>query len=77
MMTIEKRKKFNRIKLVLVEKEKSSQWLATELGLSATAVSKWCTNRNQPTVQTLFKIAELLQVEVSQLLVTSTDDQSF
>jgi|HubBroStandDraft_2_1064218.scaffolds.fasta_scaffold30762_3 putative transcriptional regulator len=74
-MTKDQKKKFNRIKLVLVEQEKSSSWLAAELRVSATAVSKWCTNRNQPTVETLFKIAELLRVEVSQLLVANSEDQ--
>ena len=64
------RKKYNRIKIVLLEQEKSNLWLANELGVSATAVSKWCTNRNQPTVETLFKIAEVLEVEVCELLVS-------
>ncbi len=62
-------KKYNRIKIVLLEKEKTNIWLAEKLGVSTTAVSKWCTNRNQPTVETLFKIAEVLGVEVGELLV--------
>jgi len=64
-----KKKRFNRIKIVLLENEKSNIWLAEELGVSRTTVSKWCTNDNQPTVETLFKIAEVLGVEVSELLV--------
>jgi putative transcriptional regulator len=64
------KKKFNRIKIVLLEKEKTNIWLAEKLGVSATAVSKWCTNRNQPTVETLFKIADVLEVDVTELLVT-------
>lgn len=63
------RKKYNRIKIVLLEKEKTNIWLAEKLGVSSTAVSKWCTNRNQPTVETLFKIAEILNVGVCELLV--------
>ncbi|MCO5239992.1 MAG: helix-turn-helix domain-containing protein [Chitinophagaceae bacterium] len=63
------RKKYNRIKIALLEKEKTNIWLAEKLGVSTTAVSKWCTNRNQPTVETLFKIAEVLEVDVSELLV--------
>lgn len=62
-------KKYNRIKIVLLEKEKTNIWLAEKLEVSTTAVSKWCTNRNQPTVETLFKIAEVLGVEVCELLV--------
>lgn len=64
------KKRYNRIKIVLLENEKSNIWLAEELGVSRTTVSKWCTNDNQPTVETLFKIAEVLGVEVSELLVT-------
>ena len=65
------RKKYNRIKIVLLEHEKTNIWLAEKLGVSATAVSKWCTNRNQPTVETLFKIADVLDVDVSDLLVSN------
>jgi Predicted transcriptional regulators len=65
-----KRKRFNRIKIVLLENEKTNMWLAEQLGVSKTTVSKWCTNDNQPTVETLFKIAEALHVEVCELLVT-------
>lgn len=64
------KKRYNRIKIVLLENEKTNIWLAEELGVSRTTVSKWCTNDNQPTVETLFKIAEVLGVEVCELLVT-------
>ena len=64
------RKKFNRIKIVLLEQDKSNIWLAEKMGVSTTAVSKWCTNRNQPTVETLFEIAEVLGVDVCELLAT-------
>ena len=63
------KKRFNRIKIVLIEKEKTNIWLAEKVGVSRAAVSKWCTNDNQPTVETLFKIAEALGVEVCELLV--------
>lgn len=65
----DQRRKYNRIKIVLLEKEKTNIWLAEQLGVSATAVSKWCTNRNQPTVETLFKIAEIVNVGVCELLI--------
>ena len=64
------KKRYNRIKIVLLEKEKTNLWLAEKLKVSKTTVSKWCTNDNQPTVETLFKIADALGVEVSELLVT-------
>ena len=64
------KRRFNRIKIVLIEKEKTNIWLAEKLGVSKAAVSKWCTNDNQPTVENLFKIADLLDVNVCELLVT-------
>lgn len=64
------KRKYNRIKIVLLEKEKTNIWLAEKLEVSTTAVSKWCTNRNQPTVETLFRISEALNVSVCELLVS-------
>jgi transcriptional regulator with XRE-family HTH domain len=65
-----KRKRYNRIKLVLYEKEKANKWLAEKLGVKSETVSKWCTNVNQPSIVTLFRIAEVLEVGVCDLLVT-------
>ena len=56
--------KINRLKVVLVEKEKSGKWLADQLGKSTCTVSKWCSNTTQPDLQTLDKIAKLLSVDV-------------
>lgn len=58
----------NRIKLALVEKKRTNKWLAEELGVNQTTVSKWCTNTSQPDLYTLTKIAKLLEVNVSHLL---------
>ena len=60
--------KINRLKVVLVEKEKSGMWLADQLGKSTCTVSKWCSNTTQPDLQTLDKIAKLLDVNVKELL---------
>lgn len=60
--------KINRLKVVLVEKEKSGKWLADQLGKSTCTVSKWCSNTTQPNLQTLDKIAKLLDVNVKELL---------
>ena len=60
--------KINRLKVVLVEKEKSGKWLADQLGKSTCTVSKWCSNTTQPDLQTLDKIAKLLDVNVKKLL---------
>lgn len=58
----------NRIKVVLVDKKRTNKWLAEQLGCSPTTVSKWCTNVSQPPMDTFVKIAELLEVNISELL---------
>jgi putative transcriptional regulator len=67
---LSQKKRYNRIKLVLYEKEKSNKWLAEKLKVKSETVSKWCTNVNQPTIATLFRIAEVLGVAVCELLVS-------
>lgn len=64
--------KINRLKVVLVDKEKSGKWLADQLGKSTCTVSKWCSNTTQPDLQTLTKIAQLLNVDTRDLLAPST-----
>ena len=61
--------KINRLKVVLVEKEKSGKWLADQLGKDPATVSKWCTNYSQPSLETLVQVAEALDVDVSSLIV--------
>ena len=63
-------KDINRIKVVLAEKKRTNKWLAEQLGKDPATVSKWCTNSCQPTLETLMKIANLLEVEVAQLIRT-------
>lgn len=58
----------NRLKVVLVEKQRTSKWLAEQLGVSTVTVSKWCTNMHQPDLQTLAKIADLLGWEKRELI---------
>lgn len=60
--------KYNRIKIVLIEKEKTSKWLAEALGKDKSTVSRWCTNDMQPSIETLFEIAKVLEVEARELL---------
>jgi putative transcriptional regulator len=66
-----KKKIFNRIKIVLVEKAKTNLWLSGKLGVDKSTVSKWCTNDQQPTMETLFNIAAALDVDVRELLVST------
>jgi len=62
---------YNRIKAVIAEQGKTNNWLAEQLGMNRTTVSKWCRNDMQPRVETLFEIARVLDVEVCELLVST------
>lgn len=61
--------KINRIKAVLAEQNRTSKWLAEQLGRDQATVSKWCTNTYQPSLEMLVKIAEHLNVDVRDLIV--------
>ena len=58
----------NQIKIVLVKKKRTNKWLSEQLEVNPTTVSKWCTNTTQPDLHTLKKIADLLEVNVRDLL---------
>lgn len=59
----------NHIKVVLVEKKRTNKWLAEQMGVKPSTVSKWCTNSSQPDIASLLKIADLLEVDIKELLV--------
>lgn len=59
----------NRIKLVLVEKKRTNKWLSEQMGVNPSTVSKWCTNSSQPDLASLLKIADLLGVDIKELIV--------
>lgn len=63
------KKAINRLKAVLADKGKTNRWLALELGKNETTISRWCTNEVQPSLETLYKVAEILDVETEDLLV--------
>lgn len=58
----------NKIKVVLAEKNKSNKWLSDQLGISPTTVSKWVTNTCQPPIETFMRIAQLLNVNLDDLV---------
>ena len=58
----------NRIKVMLVEKNRTSKWLAKEMGRDPATISKWCTNTAQPSLPQLMQIARLLEVDVRELI---------
>lgn len=61
-------KPINRIKVVLVEKNKTGKWLAKQLGKDPATISRWCSNSIQPSIDTLDKVADLLGVDRRELL---------
>ena len=61
-------KNINRIKVVLAEKNLPNKGLVEQLGVSPTTVSKWVTNTSQPAMETFMKIAQLLKVDINELL---------
>lgn len=62
-------KDINRIKVVLVEQKKTGKWLAEQLGKDPSTVSKWCSNKMQPSLEILVNIAKILDVDARELIV--------
>lgn len=58
----------NRLKVVLAEKKITNKWLVEQLGKDQGVVSKWCTNTCQLDLVNLMKIAELLNVDLNELV---------
>ena len=69
-----KNKGLNRIKVVLAEKQCTNKWLAEQLDKGEATISKWCTNRAQPSLETLVEIANVLQVDVKDLLQSTVQE---
>ena len=59
----------NRLKVVLVECSKTSKWLAETLNMNPATISRWCSNKTQPSIDTLSEIAKVLDVDIRELLV--------
>lgn len=64
-------KRINRLKVVLVEQNKTGKWLAETLGKNEATISRWCTNEMQPSLETLVRIANALDVDVKELLIST------
>ena len=69
-------KDLNRIKVVLVEHKRTNKWLAEQLGKDPATVSKWCTNSSQPSIDMFFRIAELLEVDYTDLIIKPKEQAS-
>lgn len=64
----------NRIKVTLVEKQKTNRWLAEQMGKSENTISRWCSNKSQPSIAQLQEIANLLDVDVRNLIMPTKVD---
>lgn len=64
-------KAINRIKVILAEKRLTNKWLAAQLEKTESTVSRWCTNEKQPTIETFVEIANILDVDVKELLFST------
>ena len=64
-----KKRRLNRIKAVLADREVKSSELAAALGKTPVSISRWCNNDSQPSLETLFAVADFLGVSVKELLV--------
>ncbi|MBD9005368.1 MAG: XRE family transcriptional regulator [Porphyromonadaceae bacterium] len=60
--------KLNKIKVVLAERDLNNKWLSEKLGKDPATISKWVTNKTQPSLETLISIANVLKVSVQDLI---------
>lgn len=58
----------NRIRVVLADKQITNRWLAEQMGVTDMTVSRWKTNKIQPSMPQFVEIARLLQVDIRDLL---------
>jgi transcriptional regulator with XRE-family HTH domain len=61
-------KAINRLKVVLAEQNKTNKWLAETINKNEATVSRWCTNETQPSLETLMEIAQVLNIDIRELL---------
>jgi putative transcriptional regulator len=71
---IQNQDKMNRIKEILERKGVSQTDLAHRLGKTFNMVNLYATNKVQPPIPILYKIAEILDVDIRELLVSNKID---
>lgn len=54
--------------MVLAESQRKNKWLANRIGKDESTISQWCTNKRQPSLESLYQIAEALEIDVRELL---------
>ena len=60
----------NKLQALLKKHERSKLWLANQLDITKSTMNTWCTNRSQLSLEKLYKVAEILNVNMTDLLVT-------
>ena len=58
----------NRLKVILAEKKLTSRWLAEKIGKNENTVSRWCSNKVQPSLPQLEQLATILDVDIHTLI---------
>lgn len=71
MANTKKNEALNRLRVVLAEQDKTNRWLAEQLGKTEHTISRWCHNKSQPSVAQLNEIAQVLDVDVKDLLISN------
>ena len=61
----------NRIKEVLDERGIKQVWLAEKLNKSYNMVNSYVQNRRQPSLEVLYQIAEILNVDAKDLIIST------
>lgn len=64
----------NRIKEVLKNKGISQTWLAEQMDKSYTTINEYARNKRQPSLEDLYKIAEILQIDIKELIISNKED---
>jgi putative transcriptional regulator len=64
-------KQINRLKAALAEQNRTSKWLAEQIERNEATVSRWCSNKSQPSMEMLYKISQFLNVDIKDLLVST------
>ena len=67
--------RINRLKIVLAEQNKTGKWLAEQLEKIEATVSRWCSNSSQPSLEMLLKIADVLKIDVRELINPSNNEE--
>lgn len=63
----------NRIKVALAETRRKNKWLAEQLDKDESTISQWCTNARQPSLESLFNIANVLEIDIRDLLYSTKE----